>query len=359
MKIGVGLDSTLGLSFKDEVQLSVQAARLGYTSIWTPEGLGLDAFQICSQRWNATLSVVDEGLTTGISVSPVNLRTPVSLAMSAGTLSSMSAGKFILGIGAGNIYKASERRRFGLPNISSLDVVRDYLVTVKELLRGGKVTHTGPYIDLKDVRLGIDPPDTPVLLGALGPRMLRLAGTLADGVALNWCTPKQIRWSRDRLAEGAEAAGRDTSQLTVMEYIRVCVDDNVATAKRAFAKATLEYALGSSRPAAKTQKAGYRAHFERMGFAEPLAKLDQMQSMGASPDELAKAAPDKMLQQVGYYGPAAGAANAFRRLSKGLDIAVVRVVAARPGIESTLSVMKSCRPELVTGDSIQPACTNH
>ena len=350
MKIGVGLDSTLGLSFKDEAQLSIQAAQLGYTSIWTPEGLGLDAFQTCFQRWNATLSVVEGGLTTGISVSPVNLRTPVSLAMSAGTLSSMSAGKFILGIGAGGIYKASERRRFGLPNVSSLDVMRDYLIAVKGLLRDGKVTHTGPFINLKGIRLGFDPPDTPVLLGALGPRMLRLAGTLADGVALNWCTPSQIRWSRERIAEGAEAVGRDVSQLTVVEYIRVCVDKDIATAKRAFAKATLGYALGPSHLPDKAQKAGYRAHFERMGFAEPLADLDRMQNKGASPDELAEATPDEMLQQVGYYGPAAGAANAFRRLSKELDIAVVRVVAARPGIESTLSVMKACRPGLVTDD---------
>ena len=54
------------------------------------------------------------------------------------------------------------------------------------------------------------------------------------------------------------------------------------------------------------------------------------------------------MQQVGYYGPAAGAAAAFKRLSQGLDIAIVRVVAARPGLDSILAVMRACRPELLS-----------
>ena len=85
MQTGVGLDGTLGLSFDDEASVSMEAARLGYTSIWTPEGTGYDSFHVCAHRWTATRQVVPEGLTTGISVSPVALRTPMSLAMSAGT----------------------------------------------------------------------------------------------------------------------------------------------------------------------------------------------------------------------------------------------------------------------------------
>ena len=350
MEIGVGLDGTLGLSFEEEAELSAEAARLGYASIWTPEGPGLDSFQVCAHRWNASRSVVADGLTTGISVSPVALRTPVSLAMSAGTMSALTGGRFVLGVGTGGIYRAAGRRQFGLPDVSSLDVMRDYLTTVRGLVAGEKVTYAGPSVEIKGVRLGIRPaPRTPVLLGALGPRMLHLAGELADGAALNWCTPQQIEWSRERMAEGADAAGRDISRLTVAEYIRVCVDDDVDAARMAFAKATLGYALGPPGSTAKGRALGYRAHFERMGFAEPLADLDRMRDAGASMDELAGAAPDEMLRRVGYYGPADGAAVAFRLLSEGLDNAIVRVVAARPGVESTLAAMRACRPELVSG----------
>ena len=54
MDIGIGLDATLNLSFADQAALSQEAARLGHTSIWTPESTGQDAFQLCSQRWAAS-----------------------------------------------------------------------------------------------------------------------------------------------------------------------------------------------------------------------------------------------------------------------------------------------------------------
>ena len=54
MEIGVGLDGTLGLTFEQEAELSREAARLGYESVWTPEGPGYDAFQICLNRWAAS-----------------------------------------------------------------------------------------------------------------------------------------------------------------------------------------------------------------------------------------------------------------------------------------------------------------
>ena len=89
MEIGVGLDASLGLSFGEQAELSQEAARLGYTSIWTPEAPGHDAFQLCVQRWAASRQVVPEGIATGIAVSPVMYRTPMALAMSGGTVSSV------------------------------------------------------------------------------------------------------------------------------------------------------------------------------------------------------------------------------------------------------------------------------
>ena len=103
MEIGVGLDASLNLSFPQQADVSREAARLGYTSIWTPEGTGQDSFQVCAQRWAATREVVPEGLATGIAVSPVMYRTPVAFAMSAGTLTELTGGRFILGSGGQNV----------------------------------------------------------------------------------------------------------------------------------------------------------------------------------------------------------------------------------------------------------------
>ena len=177
--------------------------------------------------------------------------------------------------------------------------------------------------------------------------MLRLGGELADGVCLNWCTPEQISWSRERLAEGAARVDRDPQNVRVAEYIRVCVDEDVDVAQRAFARSTMGYALGQHVPTARERQLGYRAHFERMGFTTALTELDRMQQRGAMPNEVAEAFPAELLTLVGYFGAAEGAAAAFRRLAQGLDVAIVRVVAARPGVASVLAVLHACRPELI------------
>ena len=93
MEIGVGLDHTLGMNWDDQVNLAREAAQLGYESIWTPENIGTDSFQVCARRWEASAEVVPGGLTTGIGVSPVMYRTPIGFAMSGGTVSQQTGGK--------------------------------------------------------------------------------------------------------------------------------------------------------------------------------------------------------------------------------------------------------------------------
>ena len=345
MEIGVGLDASLGLSISGQIEASQEAARMGYTSIWTPEGTGQDSFQLCAQRWAASREVVPEGLTTGIAVSPVMYRTPVAFAMSGGTLSQLTGGRFLMGIGSGGAYRPRSRQALGLRRLSALSMMRDYLTTVRGLVAGEEADYQGEVVTLRGIKLDISPaPRTPVYLGALGPEMLRLAGELADGVCLNWCTPEQIAWSRERISEGAARVNRDPSEVKVVEYIRVCVDDDPDTARRAYARATMGYALGQQVPTERERRLGYRGHFERMGYVEELAALDRMRGEGASRDEVADAFPTELLRSVGYYGPAEGAAEAFAKLSQGLDVAIVRVVAARPDADSMLAVMRACQP---------------
>ncbi len=345
MEIGVGLDPTLGLSYDEQAQISAEAARLGYTNIWTPEGTGEDSFIACAIRWQATRDITPGGVTTGISVSPVGLRTPMGFAMSAGTVSKLSGGRFILGVGTGGAYTKPYRDVWGLRGTSSIALMREYLTAIRGLVAGESVTLDGEFVTLHGAKLTIQPaPRTPVYLAALGPEMLRLGGEAADGLSLNWCTAEQIAWSRERVAEGAARAGRDPSGIVMSEYIRVCVDDDLTVARRAFTRSVMGYALGQL----GTRPQGYRAHFERMGFAEDLAKIDKMRTAGAPQDELVDAFPEALSRQVGYFGPAAGAAGAFKKLAKGLDTAIVRVVAARPGLDSVRAVMAACQPANVT-----------
>ena len=306
MEIGVGLDASLGLSISGQIEASQEAARMGYTSIWTPEGTGQDSFQLCAQRWAATREVVPEGLTTGIAVSPVMYRTPVAFAMSGGTLSQLTGGRFLMGIGSGGAYRPRSRQAFGLRRLSALAMMRDYLTTVRGLVAGEEADYQGEVVTLRGIKLDISPaPRTPVYLGALGPEMLRLAGELADGVCLNWCTPEQIAWSRERIAEGAARVNRDPSEVKVVEYIRVCIDDDPDTARRAYARATMGYALGQQVPTERERRLGYRGHFVRMGYGEELGALDRTRRGGASRDERADAFHTTRLRTAGDQAPPA------------------------------------------------------
>ena len=348
MEIGVGLDGSLGMTWADQADLSREAARLGYASIWTTEGNGQDSFHLCVQRWMASRDIVPEGVATGIGVSPVMYRTPLSFAMAGGTVSEITGGRFIMGIGTGGAHRPRSRRALGMGRVSALALMRDYLTVIRGLVAGEQVSHEGETVTLLGMRLGISPPPrTPVYLGALGPRMLELSGELADGASLNWCTPEQIAWSRERIDAGAARAGRQPSEIRMAEYIRICVDDDVDAARIALARATIGYALGDEVPTERERQLGYRAHFERMGFTEELAELDLMRTRGASRDEVAAAFSDQLLLAVGYYGRADGAAAAFKRLAQGLDTAIVRVVASGPGLESVRAAMRSCAPAMV------------
>jgi hypothetical protein len=127
-------------------------------------------------------------------------------------------------------------------------------------------------------------------------------------------------------------------------YIRVCIDDDVVAARRAFGAQVLGYAMGQP---GVPQRAGYRGLFAQMGFDEELRELEARRDRGESMPQLVAAVPDKMLQAVGYYGPAADAPAAFARLSTGLDEAIVRVVTARPGLEPVSQAMAALAPSRI------------
>jgi alkanesulfonate monooxygenase SsuD/methylene tetrahydromethanopterin reductase-like flavin-dependent oxidoreductase (luciferase family) len=118
-------------------------------------------------------------------------------------------------------------------------------VTLRALLAGETVDHDGTAFTLQGVSLGPPPPRVPIALGALGPKMLALAGEAADGAALNWCTPEQVAANRAIVADAARAAGRNPDDVSMIEYIRICVDDDVEVARRAYVTALMGYALAA------------------------------------------------------------------------------------------------------------------
>jgi alkanesulfonate monooxygenase SsuD/methylene tetrahydromethanopterin reductase-like flavin-dependent oxidoreductase (luciferase family) len=343
MKAGVGIDPRLGLTLDQQRALVQEAARLRYDSLWTPAGLtARSIFQTCHEWWTATTQVVAEGLSVGTSVIPFPGWTVPPLAAESATLSEITGGKFNLGIGLGAYPSEAMRHQLGLPLVSPLAFTRDYLVTLRAICAGKTVDYTGKTVTLHGVQLAFKAPPVPVYLAALGPQMLRLAGEHADGVTPNWSSSEQIAWMRQHVAEGARRAGRDPAEIPFVQYIRVCVDEDEDAARRAFALNMLGYAM--ARPGQPKDK-GYRAHFGRMGFEEILTELEARREKGARISELVDAVPSELLLRVGYFGRRSGAAEALRRLSRGLDEATVRLIAARPGdLDALVTSVRACEP---------------
>jgi hypothetical protein len=298
VEIGLGIDGRLVLSDAEQADIAAEAAVLGYTSLWTP-ARDDDPFELCALWHRAS------GLETGISVLPYQRYPADRLIAGARTALAGTAGRFVLGVGAGSVQDAPIRK------------LRDLASALRPALGAGRI-----------------------YLAALGPQMLHLAGERYDGAALNWCSPQQTLWSRERVAAGALAAGRDPRDIVIHQYVRVCVDPDVAAARRALAKMVLGYAL--DRPGGDKTK-GYRAHFARMGFDEVLTELEALRDSGADDDALAARLPDDLLARVGWWGPPEDAAAGFEALTAGLDVAVVRVVAAKQnGADCVRLAMRSC-----------------
>ena len=337
MDIAVGLDARLGLEWGELRAMARVAEGLGFEGLWTPAGGVPDAFHVCA-AWSD-----DTSLRTGIAVVPAaRMWMPLSLAAQAATVAMRSSGRFVLGLGTGGSGPAFWESR-GLRN-RPIAHMREYVGAIQLLLAGETVTSDAPLVRLRQASLGLsEPVVAPVYLAALGDQMLALAGEIADGALLNWATPDRIELSRGLIAEGARRGGRDASAVPVTMYVRVCIDDDVAAARRAFGEQVVGYALAPD--------AGYRGLFAKMGFDAVLVDLEARADSGASMGELVDTAPDELLSAVGYFGPASGAASAFARLSAGLDEAIVRIITARPGPEPVVEAMEARTPAAIRAAS--------
>lgn len=340
MIIGVGLDQRLGFALSGYEDLATEAQILGFESLWTNSMSIPDAFHVCSAWSSKTAARTGTPLRTGIAVIPAPRDWKLeSLVNQASTVGQIAKGHFVLGIGTGG---AGPRywESVGLPP-RPIAVMRDYARVLRALFSGEEVTYQGPAISVSGAKLAQPIPGVPVYLAALGPQMLKLAGEVADGVCLNWASTEQIAWSNEIIASAAQGAGRNRSDVTVSMYVRVCIDDDVRAARRAFGIQALNYSL--ARPGVDPTLS-YRGHFGRMGFQDLLADLEKRRADGARVSDLVDRVPDEFFNKIGYFGPAGPAAERFAALADGLDEAIVRVITARPGLEPAVEAMEALTP---------------
>jgi F420-dependent oxidoreductase-like protein len=171
-------------------------------------------------------------------VVPLAGRHPLALAAQARTAQSALAGRFTLGVGPSHAMVSEGF--FGEPYDRPFTRTAEFLDALVPLLRGENADVAGEVVEAHGW-LTIDAEPCPVLLAALGPRMLDLAGRMAAGTTLSSCGPRTIATHiAPVIAAAADAAGRPAPRIQAM--VEVAVTDDPETARAAAERAGQLYA---------------------------------------------------------------------------------------------------------------------
>ena len=301
---GTGFAIRDPLPWRDLSAIVSAAEQAGYRALFLPEILGRDALVTLGMMAGET-----RGLLLGTGVIPMRSRTPRLTAMAAATVHERSGGRLILGIGTGGSGRGA------------LDGLRATISEVRTLLAGEPDQDGG--------RLSLDPRSpVPIWVSALGPRAMRLAGEVADGVILNWCTPERIAFARARIAEGADAAGRDPSEVAVSVYVRAWVGGDETEAISAMKAMAGQYASFPS----------YRRQFDEMGLG-PQASVAGQANRAGRPEDV----PEVLVRAVCAIGDEArDRVRAFG--DAGADLPVVYPVATADAAASVRGTLLALAP---------------
>jgi 5,10-methylenetetrahydromethanopterin reductase len=208
-KISFGLGG-LSLDKTEIIQEKIESA--GFRGVWFSENNVSEAFtQIAAICRSA------KKLRYGTSIVGVYGRTPLIMAMGAASLANISRGRFVLGLGT-QTRKSNEFWYGGVDFFEPQQMITEYAQIVRGLLDGKRVTFKGKILKAEDLELISKPKyPTKIFIAAIGPKMLQVAGEIADGVIGGFWTPKFIEdIVLPNLKKGAEKAGRSLSEFEIL-----------------------------------------------------------------------------------------------------------------------------------------------
>ena len=280
----------LGMPLAEQRELITEIADLGYTDLWSAEADGSDAFTplVLASQWAPELRL-------GTAIVPAFTRGPLTLAQSAATLANLSGGRFVLGLGTSS--DVIVQRWNGVPFDRPYHRVRDMVRCVKALVAGEKVTAEFDTFSVKGAKLAEPAAEPmPVMVAALRPGMLRLAGRESDGAIINWLAASDVP--------------------TVAPYVRES-DPGKEIVARIFvcptADADRARAIGRRMVTAYLNVPVYAAFHEWLGRGDVLAKMwdawkagDRQAALDAVPDFLVDellihGRPEECREQVEAY----------------------------------------------------------
>jgi probable F420-dependent oxidoreductase len=328
-RIGVAFSG--GLTPPDLVDCVRLAEELGYESAWVAEGHGGDQFAILG-----ACAAVTRRIRLGTSISSVFVRSAPTIGMAAATVDALSGGRFVLGLGSS--HRVQVEPEHGIPFVQPTARLRDTIAIVRALVRDGVVSYHGETVRIERFDLWFPPlrPVVPVYVAALFPRLLEIAGELADGVLLTWPTPASITRAVQHVALGARRAGRPAAAVEVGSLIPCAVADSVAAARDAMRPAVGLYA-------------GFFPRYNRLlaeaGFAEAVAAIKAAFERGGR-EAAARVVPDELIDAVTLAGTPESCRErlaAYRGAGLALPIVSPRGAGA-DGKRLAMAALRACAP---------------
>ena len=226
MRLGVFFGGTNDV--QGQVEAVVEAEQDGFDGIWFGQIFGPDALTIIAMAGQKTSRIE-----LGTSVLPTYPRHPVLMAQQALTAQAATGGRFNLGIGLS--HKPVVEGMLGMSYERPAVHMREYLSVLRPLLKDGRVSFSGEFFRV-NATVQVDAPEPPpVLIAALAPVMLRLAGEVADGT-VTWMVGRKTLETHivPRINSAAKAAGRAEPRVVVA--LPIAVTDDVGEARERAAR---------------------------------------------------------------------------------------------------------------------------
>jgi 5,10-methylenetetrahydromethanopterin reductase len=202
------------------------AEDLGYDSLWVTERyFHEETFSLLG-----FLAATTDRLKLGVGVTNPYTRHPALLAMASATLDRICGGRFMLGLGRSERFVIQDR--MGIPYTHPRPTLEEAVTHIRALLAGERLTTTEGEFRLHRVGLAIHPvqPQLPIYVAAIGPKALRLAGRVADGVLLNAYVPTAyVRYAVNEIRTAARDAGRNPQAIDIACMLVVRLTDDPAS----------------------------------------------------------------------------------------------------------------------------------
>ncbi len=217
-----GLAIWLDQPLSELTELAVAAEGAGFSDVWLPDHYFLRDVYVAQ----ALIAARTTSMRLATGVAAIQLRHPALIASAAATVAECSGGRAVIGIGPGGHEFPSQ---FGMRPKSPLTMLREAVAIIRQL-GSGPARFRGEYFSADGSALGWRTAPPPIYLSARGPRMLELAGEIADGVIIHGVHRDFLDYARARVARGAERSGRDPQECRIAVMLDVEVQRDEATA---------------------------------------------------------------------------------------------------------------------------------